>query len=132
LPYLDRTSKIKLQTRECQVGLTIHGAARHADTGANGPKKTTTSIVLYFDEAMDPSSASTAAAYSVAAGVKKGHKTVYIKAVKIRHATYDAGARSVTLQLPKPIKSGSFQVTVHGGIAALNGTATRGDFKLQG
>ena len=76
---------------------------------------------------MNPGSASTAAFYSIAAGVKKHHMLVYSKAVKIRGVTYDASTGTATLRLAKPFKAKMLQVTVHGGIMAANGTSTQGD-----
>jgi virginiamycin B lyase len=90
-------------------------------------KGSVTAIVLYFDEALDSASASTASFYSVAMGVKKHHMIVYSKFVKIRSATYDPTIGTVTLNLARPIKAKQLQVTVHGGVMAANGTSTVGN-----
>jgi len=94
---------------------------------ATHSKKGITSIVLQFDEPMNPASASTAAFYSVGGGVKKHHMPIYSKAVKIRSVTYDATAGTATLRLAKPFEAKMLQVTIHGGILATNGTSTQGD-----
>jgi streptogramin lyase len=94
---------------------------------ANRTGKVITSIVLNFDEVMNSASASTRSRYSVAAGVKKHHMIVYSKPVKIRSVTYDPTADTATLKLASPFKAKQLQVTVHGGIMAVNGTSTVGD-----
>jgi hypothetical protein len=84
-------------------------------------------IVLGFNEALDPASAVNGASYSLALGVKKKHRLVFRKSVKIGGVTYDGTAHTVTLRLSKPAK-GPVQLTVRGGIKAANGASSRGDF----
>jgi virginiamycin B lyase len=91
-------------------------------------KKGITAIVVSFDEAMNAASAGNAALYSVASGVKKGHKFVYTKPVKIHSVTYNAAAGTATLALAKPIKTSTLQVTVRSGVVAANGTSTSSDY----
>jgi hypothetical protein len=90
-------------------------------------RKGITSIVLGFNEAMDPASAGNRGFYGLASGVKKKHKLAFTKAVKISTVSYDNNAHTVTLKLAKPAK-GTMQVGVHAGILATNGLASRGDF----
>ena len=59
--------------------------------------------------------------------MKKRHKLVFTKGVKIGSVSYDGNAHTVTLKLAKPAK-GKMQVTIHGGIAAANGLSSRDDF----
>jgi virginiamycin B lyase len=94
--------------------------------GFNRSNGAITSVVVSFDEAMNPASAGTRSLYSVAAGVKKHHMMVYNRILKIRSVTYDTD-ETATLKLASPIKAKQLQVTVHGGILAANGTSTVGD-----
>jgi hypothetical protein len=91
-------------------------------------KKGITAVVVSFDEAMNSASASNAAVYSVASGVKKHHKFAFSKPVKIHSVVYSATAGTATILLAKPIKTSSLQVTVHGGVTAANGTSTIGNY----
>jgi hypothetical protein len=90
-------------------------------------KKGITAIVIGFSEALDPSSAGNPAFYGLASGVKKKHKLVFSKGVKISSVSYDGNAHTVTLKLAKPTK-GTMQVTVHRGVSATNGLSSSGDF----
>jgi streptogramin lyase len=91
-------------------------------------KGSVTAIVLGFDEALDSASASTASFYSVAMAVKKHHMIIYSKFVKIRGATYDPSAGTVTLKPAKPFKDNNgLEVTVRAGIMATNGVSTTGN-----
>jgi streptogramin lyase len=95
---------------------------------ATRSKKGITAIVVSFDEAMNAASAGNAALYSVASGVKKRHKVVYSKPVKMHSVTYNATAGTATLALAKPFKTNSLQVTVRSGVMAANGTSTGSDY----
>jgi virginiamycin B lyase len=90
-------------------------------------KKEITTIVLDFSEGLDPGSAGNGSFYSIASGVKKRHKLLFAKNVKIAGVSYDGNAHTVTLKLAKPFK-GKVQVTVRSGIAATNGTSTQSNF----
>jgi virginiamycin B lyase len=90
-------------------------------------KKQITAIVIGFTETLDPISAGNPAFYSLALGVKKKHKLVFSRAVKIGGVSYDSNAHTVTLKLAKPAR-GTMQVTVHRGISATNGLLTGEDF----
>jgi virginiamycin B lyase len=95
---------------------------------ATRSRKGITAIVVSFNEAMNAASAGNAAQYTVASDVKKRHKLVYSKPVKIGSVTYNATAGTATVTLAKPIKTNSLQVTVHSGVMATNGTSTGSDF----
>jgi virginiamycin B lyase len=90
-------------------------------------KKGITQIILGVSEDLNPASAENVAFYSLDLGVKKRHKLVFSKPVKIHSVSYDNNAHTVTLKLAKRAK-GTMQVTVHGGIFAANGLSSSGDF----
>jgi hypothetical protein len=90
-------------------------------------KKGITAIVLDFSEGLNPGSAGNGSFYSIASGVKKRHKLLFAKNVKIGGVSYDGNAHTVTLSLAKPFK-GKVQVMVRSGILATNGTSTEGNF----
>jgi streptogramin lyase len=90
-------------------------------------RKGITSILVGFDVALDPGSAGEGGFYSLAAGVKRHHKLVFRRGVKIRSVSYDGTAHTVTLQLARPHK-GRIQVTVRAGIMAAAGVSSSGEF----
>jgi hypothetical protein len=90
-------------------------------------RKGITSIILGFDEALDPGTAGTRRFYSLATGVKRHHKLVFRRGVKIGSVSYDGTAHAVTLKLTKPHK-GLIQVTVRAGIVAVDGVSSVGEF----
>jgi streptogramin lyase len=90
-------------------------------------RKAIASILVGFDEALDPASATEVRFYSVAPGVKRRHKLVFRKGVKIGRVSYDATAQTIRLKLAVPQK-GPIQVTVRAGIVAADGTSSASDF----
>jgi hypothetical protein len=90
-------------------------------------KKGINQIIIGFSEDLIPSSVTNGSFFSLASGVKKRHKLVFSKRVKIGGVSYDGTAHQVTIRLAKPLK-GKVQVTVHGGIMATNGLSSQGDF----
>jgi streptogramin lyase len=89
--------------------------------------KAITSILLDFDEALDPGAAERVGFYSLASGVERGHQFVFSKGVKIARVSYDATARTVTLELAKPQKR-SIRVKVRAGLVAADGMSSTRDF----
>ena len=78
---------------------------------AIGPtRKKITSIVLRFDDALDPVSV-WKGAFGLTAGVARGQTIVFGKAVKIARVSYKHTARSVRLRLAVPQK-GPVQLTI--------------------
>jgi hypothetical protein len=95
-----------------------------ASTGQN--KKGLTGITIVFDEALDSSVANDRALFNVLGAVKKHHRTVYAKAVRIKGISFDGQTR-VTLNLAKPYK-GDVKVTVLAGIPAADGASSTSDY----
>jgi streptogramin lyase len=91
------------------------------------PSKRITSILIGFDEALDPGTAENGGFYSLAAGIKKHHKLMFSRGVKIASVSYDGTAHTVTLKLARPHK-GKIQVTVRAGIVAADGMSSPSDF----
>jgi hypothetical protein len=91
------------------------------------PGKAITSILLGFDEALDPASARKGRFYGLAAGVANGQTIVFSKGVKIVRVSYDRAAHAVRLKLAVPQK-GPVQVTVRAGIVAADGMSSFNDF----
>jgi hypothetical protein len=89
-------------------------------------KKEITAIILGVNEPLNSASASNRGFYSVDSGIKKRHTLVF-KPARIGTVLYDSATDTVTLKLAKPSK-GPLQVTVHAGVRASDGTATRGNF----
>jgi streptogramin lyase len=90
-------------------------------------RKAITSILLGFDEALDPGAAERVGFYSLTSGVERGHQFVFSKGVKIARVSYDATARTVALELARPQKR-TIRVTVRdGGLLAADGLASSGD-----
>jgi streptogramin lyase len=89
--------------------------------------KAITSILLVFDEALDPGSAATGGFYSLAAGIKRGRTIVFSKAVKIVRASYDGPVHRVRLKLARAQK-GPVRVTVRAGLVAADGMSSSRDF----
>jgi streptogramin lyase len=92
-------------------------------------RKAITQIILGFDEDLNPASATKGGNYTLAAGVRKKHKLVFSKALKIGGVAYDGTTHHVTITLGKP-HMGTTQVTVHGGILASNGLSSKDDFTV--
>jgi hypothetical protein len=90
-------------------------------------RKAITSILIGFDEPLDPASVTEVRFYSLAPGVERGHKLVIRKGVKIARVSYDATAQTVRLKLAVPQK-GPIRVTVHAGIVAADGISSASDF----
>jgi hypothetical protein len=91
------------------------------------PGKATTSILLGFDEALDPASASKGRSYGLATGVASGQTIVFSERVKIARVSYDRAAHAVRLKLAVPQK-GPVQVTVRAGLVAADGMSSSSDF----
>jgi streptogramin lyase len=91
------------------------------------PGKAITSILLRFDGALDPGSASKGRSYSLAAGVANGPTIVFNQKVRIAQVTYNRAARAVRLKLAVPQK-GPVQVTVRAGLVAADGMSSSRDF----
>jgi hypothetical protein len=90
-------------------------------------RKAITSILLGFDDALDPGSAGKGRFYGLAAGVERGPTIVYSKRVKIARVSYDHAAHAVRLKLAVPQK-GPVQVTVRAGLTAADGMSSSSDF----
>jgi hypothetical protein len=90
-------------------------------------KKGIAQIIIGFSEDLIPGSATNRRFFSIASGVKKRHKLVFSKRVKIGGVTYDGTAHRVTLKLAKPHK-GRVQVTVRAGLVAADGMSSASDF----
>ena len=90
-------------------------------------RKAITSIILSFDEALDPGTAESGGFFSLASGAKRGHTTVFSKGVKIRSVSYDGTAYTVRLKLARPQKR-TLMVTVRAGIVAADGISSFSDF----
>jgi hypothetical protein len=86
-----------------------------------------TSILVSFDEALDPGSASKGRFYGLAAGVASGPTIVFSQGVKIARVSYDRTAHAVQLKLAVPQK-GPIQVTVRAGLVAADGISSSSDF----
>jgi hypothetical protein len=86
-----------------------------------------TSILLGFDEDLDPGSARKVRFYSLAAVVKRRHKLVFGRGVKIGRVSYNGTAHAVRLKLARPHK-GPVQVTVRAGLVAADGMSSFRDF----
>src|SRR5262249_9324855 len=86
-----------------------------------------TSILVGFDEALDPASARKDRFYGLAAGVERGPTIVYSKRVKIARVSYDRAAHAVRLRLAVPQK-GPVQVTTRAGLVAADGMSSFSDF----
>ena len=89
-------------------------------------KKSVTGISVPFNQPLVAASADNAGLYHVFAPVKKKHKTVYSKPLKIKSVSYVASSNSVTIKLAKPAK-GKFEVAIDGAIEALDGATTTVD-----
>jgi hypothetical protein len=114
------------------VALTLTNLVPPAVTGVvsvTHSKKGITQIILGFSEDLIPGSATNSQFFGIASDVKRRHKVVFSKRVKIAGVTYDGTADRVTIQLAKPLK-GRLQVTVHGGIMATDGVSSQGDFTV--
>jgi hypothetical protein len=94
--------------------------------GTSRTKKGLTAITIGFDEAMDPGSEGTPGLYSVLGAVKKHRKVAYTKGVGIKGISFDGNTR-VTINFTKPY-NGAVKLTVHGGIRAVDGAVSGGDF----
>jgi hypothetical protein len=98
-----------------------------AIVSAKHSKKGLTSIIVAFNEALDPGSADNVNLYSIQGGVRKRKTTVYSKPVTIRNVSYDGKDHTVAINLDKPYK-GTVRVTVHSGILAASGAPSSSDF----
>jgi hypothetical protein len=89
--------------------------------------KAITSILLGFDEALDPGTATKVRFYSLAAGVANGQTIVFSQRVRIARVSYDRAAHAVRLKLAVPQK-GPVQVKVRAGLVAADGISSFSDF----
>jgi uncharacterized delta-60 repeat protein len=80
------------------------------------------SIIVSFNEPMNPGSVVNTGAYTVKGAVKKKGRTVYTKALSFS-VTYNARAMTVTIRLLAPYKGG-VQVTAKRGLKSAGGPAT--------
>jgi sugar lactone lactonase YvrE len=90
-------------------------------------RRVITSILLGFDEALDPGAAERVGFYSLTSGVERGHQFVFSKGVKIARVSYDATARIVALELAGPQKR-TIRVKVRAGLVAADGMSSFRDF----
>ena len=90
-------------------------------------RKAITSIILDFNEALDPGTVESGGFFSLTSGAKRGHKIVFSKGVKIRSVSYDGTAYTVRLKLARPQKR-TLMVTVRAGIVAADGISSFSDF----
>jgi streptogramin lyase len=86
-----------------------------------------TSILVSFDEALDPASVSKGRSYSLASGVERGQTIVFSQKVKVARVTYYRTAHTVRLRLAAPQK-GPVRVTVRAGFVAADGMSSASDF----
>jgi virginiamycin B lyase len=86
-----------------------------------------TTILLRFDETLDPASASRFRLYGLAAGLERGQRIVFGQKVKIARVSYDRAAHMVRLKLAVPQK-GPLQVTVRAGLKAADGMTSSSDY----
>jgi streptogramin lyase len=91
------------------------------------PGKAITSILLGFNQALDPRAAARVGFYSVTSGMERGHRFVSSKGVKIAQVTYDSAAQAVRLKLAVPQK-GPVRVTVRAGLGAADGITSSSDY----
>ncbi len=63
-----------------------------------------TTILLTFDEPLDPGSAADPAVYGVFAGVKSHHRTVFTKRLAIKRVALQGGGTQVAITLKKPAR----------------------------
>jgi hypothetical protein len=90
-------------------------------------RKAITSILLRFDAALDPASASKGRFYGLVAGVASGPTIVFSKRVKVARVSYDRAAHAVRLKLAVP-QEGPIQVTIRAGLLAADGMSSASDF----
>jgi probable HAF family extracellular repeat protein len=95
-----------------------------ASTSQN--KKGLTGITVVFDEALNAELVNDKALFNVLGAVKKHHRTVYTKPVRIPGVSFD-GQNRVTLKLAKPYK-GAVKITVLAGIRAADGASSATDY----
>src|SRR5262249_35701610 len=86
-------------------------------------KKGISAFIVGFNQPLNPGSAAKLSLYHVFQGVKKKHKEVFTKPLKIKSVTYNSSTARVTINLKKPYK-GIVEVAVDGAIEALDGTFT--------
>src|SRR5262249_27125486 len=67
-------------------------------------RKGVSTLTFKFSEALNPASAENPGFYSLAAAVKKRHKVLFTKPVRIRSVSYDSNVQTVTLHLARPFK----------------------------
>jgi streptogramin lyase len=91
------------------------------------PGRAFASVLIDFDGALDPASASKGRFYGLAAGVASGQTTVFSKRVKIARVSYDRAAHAVWLKLAVPQRR-PVQVTVYAGLAAADGMSSSSEF----
>jgi virginiamycin B lyase len=103
-----------------QVGATGVVAVAHSGRAIR-------SILLGFDEALDPRTARKPSSYRLAVGVLKRHSTFAWKRVRIGGVSYHRTTNTVRLKLATPQK-GPLEVTVHVGIMEPDGVPSFSDF----
>jgi streptogramin lyase len=86
-----------------------------------------TSILVSFDEALDPAPARNGHSYGLATGVGSGPTIVFSQGVKIARVSYHRAAHAVRLKLARP-QQGPIQVTVRAGLVAADGMSSFSDF----
>ena len=86
-----------------------------------------TTIVIAFDQALDPSSASDPGRYAALGAVTRRRRTTYARPVRLGVVSYTAGARMVTVRLARPYR-GAVQVTVRAGLLGAAGVATSTEY----
>jgi hypothetical protein len=91
------------------------------------PGAAITSILVGFDEALDPASARKRGFYGLASGVERGQTIVFSQKVKVARVSYDRAAHAVRLKLAVP-QRGPVQVTVRAGLVAADGMSSSSDF----
>jgi hypothetical protein len=87
------------------------------------------SLTVGFDEALNPDSALNPRNYRVLGGVRRHHKVIYRKVLRIRNPVYAPGTDTVVLKLAKPYR-GSVQVTVESGVVAADGASSSSTFTM--
>jgi hypothetical protein len=90
-------------------------------------KKGISAFIVRFNQPLNPGSAAKLSLYHVFQGVKKKHKEVFTRPLKIKSVTYNSSTQKVTINLKKPYK-GIVEVAVDGAIEALDGTFTTLNF----
>jgi streptogramin lyase len=125
------------------IGITAEQATHPGGTGtvagpppavigalATTSRRGVTLVIVTFDRALDPSSASNETLFVVDGAVTKRRKTTYSRPVRVASARYVPGTQGVILQLAKTYR-GRVQVTVRAGMTGADGVAAPRDVSVR-